>query len=471
MSLIDNIKSIFGKSGEPNPTPGSRAIQYTCVNLNGFCRPTVADRNFMTLFNEVPEVFFAIHYIASRVAGGNFILRKAADDSVVFNNKEFEEMKTRANCLESFHDLVYSHFVYKLATGNSYFKSAIPSLIQNSKLPRYKRCRNYWVVPPTFINIVPFARVPIFGIANTEDIIQYYMQSSGRGDNEKVNPSLIFHDADGHIDYTKDFLKGHSRLESQMKPISNLIAVYEARNVIYTKRGALGLIVSAKSDDSGSVALTEDEKKNLRESYNKTYGLGTEQFPYSVSDVPVEFIRTNLSITELQPFDETLADAIEIAGAFGIPAVLVPRKDQSTFSNQATAEKTVYTSTVIPMAKEFCDKLTSFLGYDRDGLYIDVDFSHVDCLAEGNKEKEEVLTLKTNRAYSEFSRGLITLNDYRARIGESKVEMPLFDKLLFEMTPEEQEAVKTIVNIINSKISNNERKEGVEASGSKNQGE
>jgi len=44
-----------------------------------------------------------------------------------------------------------------------------------------------------------------------------------------------------------------------------------------------------------------------------------------------DFVRTNLSIAELQPFEETLADAINIAGAYGIPAVLVPRKDQSTF--------------------------------------------------------------------------------------------------------------------------------------------
>ena len=38
----------------------------------------------------------------------------------------------------------------------------------------------------------------------------------------------------------------------------------------------------------------------------------------------LSFVRTNLTIAELQPFEETLADAISISGAYGIPAVLVP---------------------------------------------------------------------------------------------------------------------------------------------------
>ena len=143
----------------------------------------------------------------------------------------------------------------------------------------------------------------------------------------------------------------------------------------------------------------------------------------------MDFIRTNLSIQELQPFEETLNDAIIIAGVFGVPPELVPRKDHSTFNNQKSAEKGVYTSKII-----YASELTRMLGYDRDGYYIDVDFSHVDCLQEGQKEKEEVSKIISERAMGEFQNGIITLNDYRARIGESKVENSLFDKLLYEMS-------------------------------------
>lgn len=65
--------------------------------------------------------------------------------------------------------------------------------------------------------------------------------------------------------------------------------------------------------------MTEDEKRNLREEFNENYGLDNSRFPYGLSDVPMDFIRTNLSIQELQPFEETLNDAIIIAGVFGVP--------------------------------------------------------------------------------------------------------------------------------------------------------
>ncbi len=96
--------------------------------------------------------------------------------------------------------------------------------------------------------------------------------------------------------------------------MSNLIAVYEARNVIYVKRGGLGFIVSKKTDATGSIALTDDEKEQLLKQNFEKYGVRKGQVPYGISDADIDFVRTNLSIAELQPFEETLADAINIAG-------------------------------------------------------------------------------------------------------------------------------------------------------------
>ena len=142
-----------------------------------------------------------------------------------------------------------------------------------------------------------------------------------------------------------------------------------------------------------------------------------------------------------------MTDAIQIAGAYGIPSVLVPRKDQSTFSNQATAEKAVYTSTIIPMAKKFCKQLTAFLGLEEGGYYLDCDFSDVDCLQQGLKEAEEVKTLINTRCKEQFLSGLISINDWRAQIKESRFEDILYDKTLFEMSDEERESVKKVISL------------------------
>lgn len=374
-------------------------------------------------------------------------MKKTKDDSIVWANKRMNGILSRPNCLMRWKELIYQHHIYKLCTGNSFIRAAMPDVFSTAEKWRY--CDNYWVLPSDKTIVEPvYGNMPLFGIAQTEDIIRSYRLEYGWNGSLEIPPYQIWHDRDGSAEFYSGamFLKSKSRLASQNKPMSNLIAVYEARNVIYVKRGGLGFIVSKKTDATGSIALTDDEKEQLLKQNFEKYGVRKGQVPYGISDADIDFVRTNLSIAELQPFEETLADAINIAGAYGIPAVLVPRKDQSTFSNQATAEKSVYCSTVIPMAKQFCKDFTAFLGLEGGGYYLDCDFSDVDCLQEGLKESEDVKTNINKRCREQFSCGLITLNDWRAQIGESMIENPLFDKLKFDMSDEELDKVNRVFN-------------------------
>lgn len=414
-----------------------------------FASPFVCGRNYMELFQSVPEVFFPIDYIASRIAGSGFQLKKVKDDSIVWENKRMNQILTKPNCLMSWKEIIYSHFVYKLCTGNAFFRAAIAETFKNQ--PKWKWCDNYWELPADYVNVEPNhgVNIPMFGIAKEEDVIRCYRLNHGYVSTMDIPSYQIWHDRDGLPEYMSvdGFMKAQSRLAAHLKPIANLIAVYEARNVIYVKRGGLGFLVSQKKDDSGTVAMTKEEKDEILNSHYGQFGLNNRKLPYGLSDVPLSFIRTNLTISELQPFEETLTDAIQIAGAYGIPSVLVPRKDQSTFSNQATAEKAVYTSTIIPMAKQFCKQLSAFLGLEEGGYYLDCDFSDVDCLQQGLKEAEEVKTLINTRCKEQFLSGLISINDWRAQIKESKFENPVFDKTLFDMSDEERDMVKQVISL------------------------
>lgn len=408
--------------------------------------PCVAGSNYIELFKSIPEVFFPIDYIASRIANANYNLKKVKDDSIVWRNKQVNNILTQPNCMMNWHEFVYQHFVYKLCTGNSYIRAAMSDSF--SKAEKWRYCSNFWVLPSGYVDAnINYHNMPLFGIAEKDEIITDYRLSFGLQGLTKIPTYQIWHDRDGGISFDSNmFMKAESRLKSQRKPMSNLIAVYEARNVIYVKRGGLGFIVGQNTDAGGTVPLTEKEKDEILQQYYGKYGLGERKYPIGISSVPLGFIRTNLSISELQPFDETLYDAITIAGAFGIPSVLVPRKDQSTFSNQANAEKSVYSSTVIPMAKQFCKEFTAFLGLEDSDLYIDCSFDNVDCLQRGMKEMEEVKTISNTRCREQFECGLITLNDWRAQIGESKVENDLFDKLKFDMSDDELDKVNQVFN-------------------------
>lgn len=453
-------------SDVPVVTNAPSATNYSALAtevLEGILHPKYAGDNFLTLFATVPEVFWPIDFIASRVAGASFVVRRSSDDSVVWRlSHPVNGILSNPNCLMGWYEFIYNHFVYKLATGNAFVRAAMGDHLDAEAL-KWKYCDTYWNLPSSKVQVEPIRHynLPLFSVTpnGIDDIVAGYRLAFGDKISELIPSYQVWHDRDGLPSYggRVGFLKAMSRLAPLKKPIGNLIAVYSARNIIYVKRGGVGFIVQQQQDKAGTVAMTSDEKKAFVKELTDTYGFSDGQFPFGVSNIPMSFVRTNLSISELQPFDETLADAITIAGAYGIPSVLVPRKDQATFSNQATAEKAVYSSVVIPLAKRFCKDFTIFLRMEDGGskYYLDCDFSGVDCLQEGLKEAEEVKKLVNERCMEQFNKGLITLNDWRGQIGEAMIEeseLPLASKLKWQMTDEE---LAKVAKIFNSSFTNN----------------
>lgn len=479
MGFFDNIfpmrkkaagKDFVAETAVTNAPVGAKSYRIlTTEEVEGVFHPKVVGDNFLMLFRTVPEVFWPIDFIASRIAGANFVVKRTNDDSVVWRlSHPVNGILNNPNVLMGWYEFIYNHFVYKLATGNAYVRAAMGAHLAPDAL-KWKYCDTYWNLPSNRVDVERSKQgntIPLFGCTpgGIDDLIDGYTLHYGGLACERIPSYQVWHDRDGLPFYggAYGFLKAMSRLAPLKKPIANLIAVYEARNIIYVKRGGVGFIVQQQQDKAGTVAMTSDEKKAFVKELTEDYGFGEGQFPFGVSNIPMTFVRTNLSISELQPFDETLADAITIAGAFGIPSVLVPRKDQSTFSNQATAEKAVYSSIIIPLAKRFCKDFTTFLRMEEGGskYYLDCDFSSVDCLQEGLKEAEEVKKLVNERCLDQFNKGLITLNDWRAQIGEAKIDenvLPLACKLKWQMTDDELAQINRVFN--NSINTNNQNQQ------------
>lgn len=440
-----------------SPVVDAWRYQQILSMLDSLIHPSVVGNNFLEMFKTIPEVFWPIDFIAKRISEAHFDLKRVKDDSIVWCNRlGADTILKQPNPVMTWREIVYQHFVYKFATGNAFFRASLPDSI-TADATIFQWCENYWELPAHLVQVKPVEYsygVPIFGIAKKEELIKGYVLDLGPYSDLTIPYYQIWHDRDGIPELLRGsgFLKANSRLLAQRKPIANLLAVYEARNVIYLKRGALGFIVARKQDETGTVALEPKEKDELRKEIDRKYGVAEGQSPYGVTSIPIDFIRTNLSISELQPFDETLEDAIKIASVFGIPAVLVPRKDQSTFSNQDTAEKSVYTSTIIPAAKRFCEAITQFLGLETKGLYLDCDFSDVACLQIGLKESEEVKKLVNERCLSQFNNGIISINDWRSQIHEDALEGEIFNKVKFEMNAEELAIVERVIRAQTSPI-------------------
>ena len=151
MQLIKEIKSFFGVKKAEASKPDK--VELTNSNDEAWrhhlaleiASPLVADRNYLTLFQTVPEVFFPIDFIARRIAGAHFEIKAYKDDSIVYCSSRgsranrLNAILTAPNSIQRFRELVYMHHVYKLTTGNAFMRSAMPDLFKDK--PKWQFCR------------------------------------------------------------------------------------------------------------------------------------------------------------------------------------------------------------------------------------------------------------------------------------------------------------------------------------------
>ena len=423
----------------------------------------------LNLYTNFGEVLFPIHFIASRIAGAHFEIKKSDNDAIVWcttrskTANKIAEILTKPNAAQTWQQFVYTHFVNKLATGNTFVFAAMSDFVSDTA-PKYEWLEQLWTVPGTMVKIDTLSsyKLRLFGVYKIEEIIKGYTISNT--DYRCVRPSRVWHDRDLVANVGQfagvDYLMSPSRLDSVRHNTSILSDVYGSRKTIYGNCGAIGMITNKSQDETGTVALTDDEKKELLEQYNKSYGVGSGKSPIMISSLDLDYKQIGLSIAHLQPFEETLADAVTIAGAYEIPSVLIPRKDQSTFDNQANAEKAVYSNVIMRLGKQFCKELTAFLGIEEAGYYIDINFDDVACLQIGRKESEEVMSLVNTTCRQMFIDGMISYNDWRGRIHESALAGEMFDKTRLEMDDREIEFFNTRLNNIFGITTNPQQENG-----------
>jgi HK97 family phage portal protein len=387
----------------------------------GIFASSVSTANLVTLFNEIAEIQFPIRASAERALNARFVLKDYDTDSVMWDNKEINKFLTQTNELETFDLFFFKLLAFYLLFGNTYIYSHVPDSLRS--LPRWQACDNYYVLPSGRLRVNTPANPRLYSGAPVSDIVASYLLYDGT--REIVFPQEnVLHIQDVNMSFDNTLFTGRSRMESLKYPVSNLIAVYEARNVIYVKRGALGFIVSRKKDENGSVPLTKKERDDMLADYHQTYGADTGRNPIAISEADVDFINVGVSIKDMEPFRETLTDAIQIAGAFGVPPDLVPREDNSKYENKKEAEISLYENTVIPLTARIIKSLNAWMGFieGKGGMYLQADFSGIPCLQQDKLRAAELKQKESDTAIRQFNAGVITYNEMRVACGYEKVE-------------------------------------------------
>ena len=414
-SWLNNV--FFNKSQDGN-------YNYTLTNPNlgdilSVFNGGYSEANMMLLMQTVPELMFIVNAIASRVKNGIYKLVDK-DGNVVEDNKLWNKILKGPNWQFSFDDFVWHAVAHRLITGNRYGYTYVPSTLKI----KHANIQSLWLIPPHYTMI--FMKTPrpsYLTTTSVQDYVDHYHYNGGDTMSD-IAPEYITHDIYMKLGDSTDIVtgKGISPFKAGEMPLSNIVAVYKARNVIYVKRGPLGAIVAASKDSGGSVALTREEKEEVVNDLQSRFGLDGQQSPFAFTGQPITYAKFGSTIQELEPFKETEASCAALCAIIGIPSVLMPRGSDAKFMNLDIAERNLYENVIFSEGESICNFLTRLGHFDELGLHVEVSFDHVTCLQDDALAFAQAYNYKATASLNLFKSKIITLNELREDIGREFVD-------------------------------------------------
>jgi hypothetical protein len=255
-----------------------------------------------------------------------------------------------------------------------------------------------WNLPPSRMTLNRTGK--IWQQINVDEIISSYvlkMSHEGEADiTYKTNEIIQFSMPD-----TDDPILGKSPLESIRMPISNIRAAYGYRNVILTKKGAIGVWSSDSKDQMGSVKLTPDEESELAKQLQKNQGIGDNQDNIAISKTALKWTPSTYPTKDLLLFEEVDANKKAIIDLFGANENMFSRPSGgqgATFNNVAMGERQAIQNTIEPIADDFANGLSKRWGLLDKGEKLRLSYDHLPAMKSDGLQESQILERKARAA-------------------------------------------------------------------------
>lgn len=171
--------------------------------------------------------------------------------------------------------------------------------------------------------------------------------------------------------------------------------------------------------------LDDEDKEELRSRFRGNLSRAG-QTTVLASEEGAEYVDVGASPRDAAYIQMRQITKEEILASFGVPESVIGNASGRTFSNAAEEIRVFWTETMLPHLEPIARALDEL----DDVNYVDFDTSEVPVLMLYKQERERYLS-------DEFSRGMISLNEYRLGSGRKEIESDLADSLLMNpnLTP------------------------------------
>lgn len=343
------------------------------------------------LYRTTPELFAVVNKRAEMFSNGIYkhyrVNRNGKVEEV--NDSAILKVLEKPNVVQSRNEWMENRMINQSLYGNDY-------TFANYALPTSSVPAALWNLIPNRMGIHRTGK--IWRQVNISDIIEKYEYRVDGGVNDIFMPNDIFHNKTPN---PEDPLIGISPLEALQMPLSNIRLSYGFRNIIMKEHGALGFITASGGDSSGPIPLSEEQRQQIEDEYSKDYGMFDGQSRFKIIDTPVDYKSTTFPTKDMMLFEEVTADKLALIDAYGLNIHVFSQEKGSTFANAQEGKKMAYQDCIVPYAEQDCYGLSILLKLIEKGEWIELDYSHLECMQENELEKADVLTKKAE-AYAKL---------------------------------------------------------------------
>ncbi len=270
-----------------------------------------------------------------------------------------------------------------------------------------------WNIPPSMLDIKEKERVDLFNSNSAKDFIESIHLVAGTTRTElPLDDVFIIKDFSPSFN---SFALPVSRVKAHKDQVNTILSTYESLGVLINRRGPMSIFSSDKSDADGTSPLTDPEKKQLQEDFQR-YGLLRNQWQQIITSAAIKVQTVGFATKDLMLF-EGIEDAImRLCDGYGYPFYLISSGKGVTFSNLKDAKTLLYQDTTIPEAESDYEQWTEFFGQSE--LRVDKDYSHVPALQEDKRQNAQARKTLNEALKIEFEQGLITIDQWLEKLGE-----------------------------------------------------
>lgn len=299
------------------------------------------------LYNTIPQLRLVVRRDAAMFSNME-PMHINKDGNPVENSPYLERLK-QPNAVQSMQQFLRQYDEQLLIYGNQF-------IYKNQTLdPKLQK------VPISLRNISPQYLQPVLTgkvfdqIELKEMVKEYQWQFKGGKQTFAVDKILWSKEDDLDND-----LVGESPLMALKYPLSNIEAAYGFRNVIMTKKGAIGVLSNESSDGSGGIPMDDQEKQEIYEKHVDTYGISPHQRSIILTNAKLRWQHMSFPTREMMLFEEVDANMITICDTFGHNINIYSTRN-STYENTKNAIIQTYESAIFPRADQFMQNMSKFL--------------------------------------------------------------------------------------------------------------